>query len=173
MSSPGFRKEEDHGWYAYRVQGRIDTPSPSGTRGRAADYLLVRQLGCELYDELLVFGLIETDAVASRPRRRGFEHCSVFYWLANPSNRGVVSRVRVDATPDGSIVDTLTVPDCADEASECAFIHRETAFESTAPAGREPGPIPLRWSFRWGHGRDTTARFGRFSKGRSTGMWVS
>ena len=76
MSSPGFREEEDHGRYAYRMQ--------------------------------------------------------------------------VTATPDGSIVDTLAVPDCADEASECAFIDRETAFESAAAAGRDLGLVPLRWSFRWG-----------------------
>ena len=172
-SSPGFREEEDHGRYAYRIQGRIDTPSPSGTRGRAADCLLVRQLGCELYDELLVFAPIETDAVAFRPRRRGLEHRSVFYWLANPIDPGVASRVRVGVTPDGSIVDTLAVPDCADEAPECALIDWETAFESAAAAGREPRLIPLRWSFRWGHDRDTPAEFGRFSKGRGTRMWVS
>ena len=144
--------------FAPRVAASLETAKSwvpkCGVNSRmkaAADSVLVRLLGSAMFDQLLVFDPIETDDVALRVASRGLDERSLFYWLVVPNDPDVAARVRVGVMPDGSIVDTFGVPDCAAEESKCIFIDRGAAFRSAAAAGLEAGVIPWRWSFQWDH----------------------
>ena len=115
----------------------------------AADSFLVRQMGRESYEQLVVFDPIRTDSSAVITQRRGRDHRYVCYWLVVPNDPDVAHKMYVGVWPDGRIRAPFAVPRCAWDPPECIFLDRKGAFAVAADAGLDSGLIPWRWSFMW------------------------